>query len=193
MDKKSLWFFGGIVGIIIIFCILFILVGVGVMYNSLVKRDVAVESAWAQVETVLQRRADLIPSLVSSVKGYMKHEREILDGLFKARTQYTGAKSLDEKIKAAREMDTVLGRLLVIVENYPHLKANETYIRLMDELAGTENRIAVERMRYNRSVQDLNTIIRKVPYNLVAKRFKFKMKPFYETEPAKKEVPKVEF
>ncbi|MBI5573724.1 MAG: LemA family protein [Elusimicrobia bacterium] len=181
---------GLIVAVVVLILVVVIPVG---MYNGLVRRDVAVTTAWSQVENVLQRRADLIPNLVSSVKGYMKHEKEILDNLAKARTQYTGAKTFNEKLKAGALMEGALARLLVIVENYPNLKANETFNRLMDELAGTENRIAVERKRYNESVQDLNTTIRRVPYNLIANQFNFKAKPFFEAESGAKAVPKVDF
>jgi len=163
------------------------------MYNGLVKKEVAVSTAWAQVENVLQRRADLIPNLVSSVKGYVTHEREVLDDLARARTQYTGAATVSDKIKAAGEMEGALGRLLVIVENYPNLKANETFLKLMDELAGTENRIAVERKRYNEAVQDFNTTIRKIPYNIMAGMAGFSPKPFFEAQPAAHNVPKVDF
>lgn len=163
------------------------------MYNSLVRKDIAVTSAWAQVENVLQRRADLIPNLVSTVKGYAKHEKEVLKALADARAQYSGARSLDEKIKAGNAMESALARLLVIVENYPNLKANESFARLMDELSGTENRIAVERMRYNEAVQDFNTTIRRFPYNLLARAMGLAPKPFFEAAPEAKAVPKVSF
>ena len=162
-------------------------------YNGLVTRDVAVAGAWSQVENVLQRRADLIPNLVSSVKGYVKHESEVLESLAKARTQYAGARSFDEKTKAANQMEGALSRLMVIVENYPVLKANESFNKLMDELAGTENRIAVERMAYNEAVRDFNTTIRRVPANFIAGPFGFKEKPFFEAEAGAKAVPKVDF
>ncbi len=172
-----------------------ILVGVTLagMYNGLVRRDIAVTSAWAQVENVLQRRADLIPNLVSTVKGYAKHEKEILENLAQARTQYAGAKTQGEKIKAANALEGAIGRLLVIVENYPNLKANETFARLMDELSGTENRIAVERMRYNEAVQDFNTTIRRIPQNFIAGMMGFKARDFFQAAPEAKAVPKVDF
>ncbi len=172
--------------------VLVVLAGFG-MYNSLVNKDVAVTSAWAQVENVLQRRADLIPNLVSSVKGYMKHEKSILSELAQARAQYTGAKTTEDKIKAGTQMETSLSRLLVIVENYPNLKANETFNRLMDELAGTENRISVERQRYNEAVQDLNTALRRVPTNMIGQWFGFKPREFFQAEEKAKAVPKVDF
>ena len=173
--------------VLLVFAVLF------TTYNGLVTRDVAVAGAWSQVENVLQRRSDLIPNLVSSVKGYVKHERGELDSLAQARTQYAGAKSFGEKTRAANQMDTALSRLLVIVENYPVLKANETFNRLMDELAGTENKIAGDRRNYNEAVRDFNTTIRRVPANLVAGTFGFKEKPFFEAEAGAKSVPKVDF
>ena len=163
------------------------------MYNGLVQKQIGVDSAWAQVENVLQRRSDLIPNLVASVKGFAKHEKDVLTKLAEARTQYAGARSVDEKVKAANQMEGALARLLVIVENYPNLKANESFSKLMDELAGTENRIAVERMRYNQAVQDFNTTIRRVPQNLIARILGFTAKPFFEAAPEAKAVPKVSF
>ena len=178
---------------VILGIVLLLAMGAVRAYNRLVNLDVGVSSAWAQVENVLQRRADLIPNLVSTVKGYAKHEKEILESLAEARSQYAGAKSIGEKMKASQTMEGALSRLLVIVENYPNLKANETFSRLMDELAGTENRIAVERKRYNESVQELNTALRKIPYNFFAGMFGFKEKPFFEAEAGSKTVPKVQF
>ena len=165
----------------------------GGFYNSLVQKDVGVDQAWAQVENVLQRRSDLIPNLVATVKGYAKHEREVLDGLARARTQYAGAHGPSEKMAAAQEMGGYLSRLLVIVENYPNLKANENFNRLMDELSGTENRISVERMRYNEAVGAFNGAIRRVPGNLFAGVMGFKARPFFEADQAARTVPKVEF
>lgn len=178
---------------IIIGIVLVLGIALAGMYNRLVALDVSVSTSWAQVENVLQRRSDLIPNLVSSVKGFAKHEKDILQKLAEARTQYAGAKTADEKMKAANLMEGALGRLMVIVENYPNLKANETFAKLMDELAGTENRIAVERKRYNEAVQDLNTAIRRVPYNFIAGAFGFKPKTFFEAAPEAKSVPRVSF
>ena len=163
------------------------------MYNGLVQRQVAVDTAWAQVENVLQRRADLIPNLVSTVKGFAKHEKDILEKLAQARSQYAGARTVDDKIKAANAMEGSLARLMVIVENYPNLKANESFARLMDELAGTENRIAVERMRYNEAVQNFNTTIRRIPYNLLSGAMGFKAKTFFQAAPEARAVPKASF
>ena len=163
------------------------------MYNGLVRKQVAVDSAWAQVENVLQRRADLIPNLVSTVKGFAKHEKGILAKLAEARTQYAGAKSTDEKAKAGSVLEGAIGRILLIMENYPNLKANESFNKLMDELSGTENRIAVERMRYNEAVQNFNTTIRRVPYNFMAGFMGFTAKNFFEAAPEAKAAPKVSF
>lgn len=178
---------------IIIGIVLFIVAAFAGMYNGLVRRDVAVTTAWAQVENVLQRRADLIPNLVSTVKGYAKHERAILKELADARTRYAGAHTQGEKMTAGNRLERAIGRLMVIVENYPNLKANETFSKLMDELAGTENRIAVERKRYNDAVQDLNTTLRRVPYVFFAGALGFKAKDFFEVVPEAKVVPKVNF
>ncbi len=183
---------GKILGVLIAAAVLFAVV-LGGFYNSLVHKDVAVEQAWAQVENVLQRRADLIPNLVSTVKGFVKHEREVLDNLSKARTQYAGAQGPAEKMAASRQMEGALSRLLVIVENYPNLKANENFSRLMDELAGSENRVAVERMRYNEAVGAFNAAIRRFPGNLFAGVMGFEPRAFFEADKAALAVPKVEF
>ena len=179
--------------LIILGIVLFVLAAGAGLYNGLVRRDVAVTTAWAQVENVLQRRADLIPNLISTVKGYTKHEREILETLAEARTKYAGAQTPSEKMKASNALEGAIGRLLIIVENYPNLKANETFLKLMDELAGTENRIAVERKRYNDAVADLNTTLRRIPYVFFAERCGFKAKDFFEAAPEAKAVPKVSF
>ena len=181
-------------GLLIAAGVLFVLLLLGVgSYNGLVQRQVAVAASWSQVENVLQRRADLIPNLVSTVKGYAKHEREVFDRLATARAQYAGAASVEGKIKAANSMGEALSRLLVIVENYPNLKANESFNKLMDELSGTENRIAVERKRYNEAVQDYNLALRTFPRNLLAGAFNFQPKTFFEAQEAAKVVPKVDF
>ena len=125
--------------------------------NDLVTRKEAVSAAWSQVDVALQRRADLIPNLVETVKGYAKHEEKAIDDVASARAALVGAKSPSDKIAANSQLDGALGRLLVIVENYPNLKADQSFLRLQDELAGTENRIAVERRKYNETVQSYNT------------------------------------
>ena len=162
-------------------------------YNKLVKLDEEVKSAWAQVENQLQRRNDLIPNLVETVKGYAKHEKELLVEVTKARASVSGAKNIEEKIKANNQLTSALSRLLVVVERYPDLKANENFLRLQDELAGTENRLAVERRRYNETVKRYNTALRSFPTNLVARFFGFKEATFFKAPESAKQVPKVKF
>ncbi len=159
-----------------------------------VKRE-AVNAAWAQVDVVLQRRADLIPNLVETVKGFAAAQEQIVFGdIAKARSALLGAHSPSEKIAANGQLDSALGRLLVVVENYPQLKSNENFLRLQDELAGTENRIAVERRRYNETVQDYNTFIALFPNSLVASMSGFaRNDAYFKTEEGARAVPKVSF
>ena len=190
---KALKILGIIVGVLIIFAIIF-----GSMYvsrrNQMVAMKEAVEQAWSQVDVVIQRRADLVPNLVETVKGYATHEQAVFDNIAKARAALGGARTPSERIAANDMLSGALGRLLVIVENYPNLKANENFMRLQDELAGTENRIAVERRRYNQSVQEYNTYIQLFPNNLVASIMGFQRNDAYfrATEEAR-EVPQVNF
>jgi LemA protein len=165
----------------------------GCSYNKFVSQEEAVKAQWAQVENQLQRRNDLIPNLVETVKGYAQHEESVYKDIADARSRLLAAKSPDEAIAAANQQTAALGRLLAVVENYPQLKANEQFNRLMDELAGTENRLAVERMRYNERVQEYNTARRQFPGNLTAKMFGFKEYPFFQVPPEAKQVPKVNF
>src|SRR5437868_4254602 len=165
----------------------------GCSYNKFVGQEQAIKTQWAQVQNQLQRRNDLIPNLVESVKGYAAHEEGVYKDIADSRSRMLAAKSPEETIQAANQQTTALGRLLAIVENYPQLKANEQFNRLMDELAGTENRLATERMRYNERVQDYNTSRRQFPANLTAKMFGFKEYPFFEAPPDAKTVPKVNF
>src|SRR5437867_9328716 len=162
-------------------------------YNKFVGQEEAIKQAWAEVENQLQRRNDLIPNLVETVKGYAQHEEGVFKDVADARSKLLAAKSPEETIAAANQQTTALGRLLAVVENYPQLKANEQFNRLMDELAGTENRIAVARMRYNGKVQDYNTKRRQFPANMTAKLFGFKEYPFFQAPPEAKQVPKVTF
>ena len=162
-------------------------------YNSLVTQSQQIESQWAQVETQYQRRFDLIPNLVAATQGYLKQEQIVFDNIAKARQGYAGAKTADDKAVAAGELESALGRLLVIVENYPQLKSNETVLSLMDELAGTENRISVERKRYNELVQTYNTNIKTFPNVIVANFMGFREKKYFEvTTPEAENAPKVE-
>lgn len=186
--KKSLIIIGVIVLIILIF--LFSVLGT---YNRLVALDEGVKTAWSQVENQLQRRLDLIPNYVETVKGYAKHEREVLTEVTKARAKVAGAGSIEGKIAANNELSSALARLLVVVERYPDLKANQNFIRLQDELAGTENRIAVERRRYNEAVRMYNTKIRSFPTNIMAGMFGFGRADLFQAPEAAKEPPKVKF
>src|SRR5213594_1663127 len=158
----------------------------GCSYNRFVGQEEAIKAQWAQVENQLQRRNDLIPNLVETVKGYAAHEEGVFKEIAESRSKLLAAKSPEETIQAANQQTAALGRLLAIAENYPNLKANEQFNRLMDELAGTENRIAVERMRYNERVQEYNTSRRQFPSNLTARVFGFKEYP--EAEHACREV-----
>ena len=162
-------------------------------YNRMVTEREAVDKAWAQVENVLQRRADLIPNLVETVKGYAAHEKEVFENVAAARARLAGATTPEEATAANAGLTSALGRLLAIAENYPQLKANENFIRLQDELAGTENRIATERMRYNEAVRSYNTLIKRFPGNIVAGLFTFGEKDYFEASAESKEVPKVKF
>ena len=162
-------------------------------YNRMVTEREGVDKAWAQVENVLQRRGDLIPNLVETVKGYAAHEQEIFTSVAEARSKLAGATTPQEASAANQGLTSALGRLLAIAENYPQLKANENFIRLQDELAGSENRIATERMRYNEAVRGYNTLIKRFPGNIVAGIFNFGEKDYFEADAATKETPKVKF
>jgi LemA protein len=165
----------------------------GCSYNRFVSQEEAVKAQWAQVQNQLQRRNDLVPNLVETVKGYATHEESVFREIAESRSKLAGATTPAEQIAAANQQSAALGRLLVIVENYPNLKANEQFNRLMDELAGTENRLAVERMRYNERVQEYNTSRRQFPGVLTAKIFSFKDYPLFEAPPDARQVPKVDF
>src|SRR5246127_5562704 len=184
------------VAIIVILAIIVLLVFgqyVGVR-NSLVSKNEGVKAAWSQVDIVLQRRADLIPNLVETVKGYAKQEQTVFGDIAKARSALLSAGSPQDKIKANAQLDGALGRLLLIVENYPQLKSNENFLRLQDELAGTENRIAVERKRYNDVLQDYNTYVQQFPNSFFAKMAGFKPNQAYFTATeGSREAPKVNF
>lgn len=162
-------------------------------YNSLVTMDEEISGAWAQVENQLQRRYDLIPNLVETVKGYASHEREVFIQVTEARSKVAGAANIPDKIAANNGLSAALSRLLVVVERYPELKANTNFIRLQDELAGTENRIAVERRRYNEMVKAFNARIRRFPTNIVAGMFGFEKGAYFEVPQERQEAPKVKF
>ena len=165
----------------------------GCSYNKFVGQEEAIKAQWSQVENQLQRRNDLIPNLVETVKGYATHEESVYKDIADSRARLLAAKSPEETISAANQQTSALGRLLAVVENYPNLKANEQFNRLMDELSGTENRLAVERMRYNQAVQQYDTSRRQFPANLTAKMFGFKEYPYFQAPAEAKQVPKVNF
>jgi len=162
--------------------------------NTLVSKNEAVKSAWSQVDIVLQRRADLIPNLVETVKGYAKQEQTVFGDIAKARSALLSAGTPQQKIAANGQLDGALGRLLLVVENYPQLKSNENFMRLQDELAGTENRIAVERKRYNDTLQDYNTYVQQFPNSLFAGWAGFKPnEAYFQASEGSREAPKVNF
>jgi LemA protein len=165
----------------------------GCSYNRFVSEEEAVKAQWAQVDNQLQRRNDLIPNLVETTKGFAQQERDVFQAIADSRAKLAGAQTPEQRIQAANEQSTALARLLVVVENYPQLKSSETFARLMDELAGTENRIAVERMRYNERVQQYNTSRRQFPANITAAVFGFDEYPLYEVPESAKVAPKVDF
>ena len=162
--------------------------------NQLVAKDQAVKAAWSQVDIVLQRRADLIPNLVETVKGYAQQEVTVFGDIAKARSALLSAQTPSDKIAANGQLDGAIGRLLLIVENYPQLKSNENFMRLQDELAGTENRIAVERRRYNDRLQDYNTYLLQFPNNIYAGFAGYKQNPaYFQAAEASRVAPKVDF
>lgn len=163
------------------------------LYNNLVTQNEQVNNAWAQVQNVLQRRADLIPNLVETVKGYAAHEKAVFKAVADARGRLAGATTPREAAAANNGLTSALGRLLAIAEAYPNLKANENFIRLQDELAGTENRVAVERMRYNEAVRAFNTAIKKFPAVFIAQYLGFTAREYFEAAPAAQEAPTVKF
>ncbi len=162
--------------------------------NTLVTKNEAVKAAWSQVDIVLQRRADLIPNLVNTVKGYAQQEQTVFGEIANARAALLSARDPQDKIAANQRLDGALGRLLAVVENYPNLKSNENFLRLQDELAGTENRIAVERKRYNDTLQDYNTYIQQFPHNIYAGWAGFKVNnAYFAASEGSREAPKVDF
>ena len=165
----------------------------GCGYNRIVSEEQQVEAAWSQVENQLQRRADLIPNLVETVKGYASHERGVFDEIAKARAAMLGASSRAEKIQTANQFEGAISKLISLTEAYPQLKADATFTRLMDELAGSENRLAVERKRYNDAVQQYNTDIKGIPGAWWAKIGGFGPKEYFKAESGAKAVPKVSF
>src|ERR1700736_5731648 len=166
---------------------------IGIRNQMAIKRE-AVNASWAKVDVVLQRRADLIPNLVETVKGFAAQEQAVFGDIAKARSALLNASTPGDKIAANQRLDSALGRLLVVVENYPQLKSNENFLRLQDELAGTENRIAVERRRYNETLQDYNTYISLFPNNVIAGMSGFSRNDaYFKTDEGARQAPKVDF
>jgi LemA protein len=192
---KSAWI---AIVLVVVLVLAVLALGVGGLYvsrrNQMVTKSQAVEAQWHQVDVDLQRRADLIPNLVETVKGYAAQEQTVFGDIAKARSALLSAQSPSERIAANAQLEGSLGRLLAVVENYPQLKSNENFLRLQDELAGTENRIAVERRRYNLAVQDYNTYIALFPNNIFAGWTGFKPNnAYFSATESGREVPKVEF
>src|SRR5499433_3602614 len=185
---------GGLV-VVAVLAVLVLVIGGWLVggYNSLVQSRTAVEQAWAQVENTLQRRNDLIPNLVETVKGIAQQEQAVFGAIADARARMAGAKTPEETIDAAHQMDTALGRLFVVVENYPQLRSSENFLRLQDEIAGTENRISVERGRYNDAVREYNVKVQTFPTLLFARLLGFQPMPFFEATPGAETPPHVQF
>lgn len=181
--------------LIIVIGIIFVISGyLKFQYNRLVQLNQKVKEAWAQVENVYQRRTDLIPNLVATVKGYAQHEKELFLKVTEARTKWQNAKTMREKEIAAGELESAISKLLLVVENYPQLKASENFLALQDELAGTENRIAVERRRYNQTVKEYNRIVKTFPTFLFARLFGFSLeKPYFKAVKGAERPPEVKF
>ena len=181
--------------LVVIAAVIFFAVGEYIsVKNTLVAKNEAVKTAWSQVDIVLLRRADLIPNLVETVKGYAKQEQTVFGDIAKARSQLLSAGTPEQKISANNQLDGALGRLLLIVENYPELKSNENFLRLQDELAGTENRIAVERQRYNDTLKDYNVYVQQFPHSLFAPSLGYKPNTaYFAASEGSREVPKVNF
>lgn len=190
--KKGCLFAAVGVGIIVLLAIILVSQYIGIR-NHIVTADEGINGAWAQVDNVLQRRADLIPNLVATVKGYAAHESEVFTAIADARSKMAGAGSIDEKAEAASEFEGALSRLLVVIENYPQLKADASFIRLQDELAGTENRLTVERMRYNDLVRDYNAYIRRFPQSIIAGMMNAIARTYFEIAESARQAPVVDF
>jgi LemA protein len=186
------------IALVVVLVLLLVLLAFGGKYisirNDLVTKKETVTAAWSQVDVALQRRADLIPNLVETVKGFAKHEEKAINDVASARAALGGARTPSDKIAANTQLDGALSRLLVVVENYPNLKANENFMRLQDELAGTENRIAIERRKYNETVQSYNTQIQLFPNNIVASLSGFQREDaYFKTDAGARTAPKVAF
>ena len=179
-------------GVVVAVVVITVIACIGIR-NGLIDRDEKVREQWSQIETQLQRRADLIPNLVNTVKGYAKHEEKIFTEVADARSRLLSAQGPAAKAEAGAQLNSVLGRLLAVAENYPQLKASDNFVRLQDELAGTENRIAVERKRYNESVADFNKAVKHFPTNLVAKLLGFSQREYFQAAEGAEKAPEVKF
>ncbi len=189
MNTTPFWKRPWVIGLAVLILIAIWLVSA---YNGFVAKSAAVEAQWAQVETQYQRRFDLIPNLVSSVQGIMEQEQDVFKSLADARTRYSGAGTVDEKAQAATQVDSALARLLVVVENYPQLRSSESVQQLMDQLEGTENRISVERNRFNENVQAYNVAVTRFPGNISSRIFGFAPHAYYRAAEGADVVPQVE-
>lgn len=178
---------------IILIIIAVLVLAVIMLFNSLIRLKNQVENAWAQIDVQLKRRADLIPNLIETVKGYMKHEKDVLEGVTKARTSLMNAKSVEGKAKAEGELEGTLKTLFAVSENYPQLKANENFIQLQEELTGTENKISYARQHYNDMVMEFNTKIQVFPNNMIAGIMKFTEKQMFEASEEERKNVKVKF
>ncbi len=184
-------------GTIILLAVLGVILLIGISfvssYNSLVSLNESVDAQWGQVENQLQARYDKIPNLVNTVKGYASHEQEVFESIANARARLAGAGTVEEQVAASNQLESALARLLVVVENYPNLKADAQFNQLMYELSGTENRIAVERMRYNEKVQEYNSRVKRFPTVLIANMFGFGPRTYFEAAAGAEVAPRVEF
>ena len=178
--------------VVVIFIVGVVASGVGA-YNSIVGSEETVNKALSNIDTQLQRRADLIPNLVNTVKGYMKHEQDIIDSITEARQNLVNASTLEDKDQANKALTDAINQLYIVVENYPDLKANTNFIALQDEIAGSENRVAVARKDYNEAVNNYNTMIKRFPNNLIASMFGFESKEYFQADSDANEVPEVSF
>lgn len=186
--KKSTGIIIGVIVLLIVIVVIF-----GMAYNGIMTKAEEVDGKFADIDVMLQRRADLIPNLVNTVKGYASQEKEVINSVTEARSKLAGASTVGEKAQADGELTSALNRLLVVVENYPDLKSSQNFIQLSDELAGTENRIAVARKDYNNAVKAYNLKIKRFPNNIMAGMFNFEDKEYFEAQEESKEVPSVNF
>src|SRR3989338_8504307 len=182
-----------IAGISIIGILVILIIWFGASYNGLIKRQVEVDKSWGNVQSVYQRRADLIPNLVNTVKGFAKQELTVFTEVTNARSAWANAKTTEKQVNAANGLESAISRLLLVVENYPLLKSDQNFLALQDELAGTENRINVERQRYNEAVSEYNKRVRVIPSNIVAGLFGFEQRTFFEAASCAENAPNVAF